>query len=183
MSRPWRALWSQEMRRTFFGQGNEPAPAPAGPATSDSVLGEFRKRVAPDVFNSQNPGSYSYFTGPPLPMSIAGEVLSQWVHQGVDVWAAGPIGALVEEEVTAWLRELVGFGEGSWGVLTSGGVMANVMALTVARDIHLARLLGLVGPPRGSALEGGRAYTSDQTHFSIAPALDVPGFPPATLRV
>ena len=61
--------------------------------------------------------------------------------------------------------------------------MANVMAMTVARDIHLARLLGLVGPPRGSALEGVRAYTSDQTHFSIARALDVLGFPPETLRV
>jgi len=183
MVRPVRALSYPEMRRVFFGPGNQPAPAPAGPATSEAVLAEFRERVAPYVFNSQNPGSYSYFTGPPLPMSIAGEVLSQWVHQGVDVWAAGPIGALVEEEVTAWLCELVGYGEDSWGVLTSGGVMANVMAMTVARDIHLARLLGLVGPPRGSALEGVRAYTSDQTHFSIARALDVLGFPPETLRV
>jgi len=181
MARPVRALSYPEMRRTFFGQGNEPAPAPAGPATSDVVLGEFRERVAPYIFNAQNPGSYSYFTGPPLPMSIAGEVLSQWVHQGVDVWAAGPVGALVEEEVTAWIRELIGFGEGSWGVLTSGGVMANVMGLTVARDIHLARLLG--AEPRGSALEGVRAYASDQTHFSIARALDVLGFPPETLRI
>ena len=69
-------------------------------------------------------------------MSVAeGEVLAQWV-QSVDVWAAGPVGAFVEEEVTAWLRALVGYGEGSWGV-TSGGVMANIMALTIARDIHL----------------------------------------------
>ena len=181
MVRPVRALPYPEMRRAFFGQGNEPAPAPAGPETSDAVLSEFRERVAPYVFNAQNPGSYSYFTGPPLPMSIAGEVLSQWVHQGVDVWAAGPIGALVEEEVTSWLRELVGFGEGSWGVLTSGGVMANVMAMTVARDVRLARLRGSL--PRGSALEGVRVYASDQTHFSIARALDVLGFPPETLRI
>jgi aromatic-L-amino-acid decarboxylase len=183
MVRPVRALSYPKMRREFFGPGNQPAPAPTGPATSEAVLAEFRERVAPYVFNSQNPGSYSYFTGPPLPMSIAGEVLSQWVHQGVDVWAAGPIGALVEEEVTGWLCELVGFGEGSWGVLTSGGVMANVMAMTVARDVHLAQLLGVYAPPRGSALEGVRVYTSDQTHFSIARALDVLGFPPEALRI
>jgi aromatic-L-amino-acid decarboxylase len=183
MARPVRAMPYPQMRDAFFGPSGRPAPAPVVPATSDAVLAEFRERVAPYLFNAQHPGSYSYFTGPPLPMSIAGEVLSQWVHQGVDVWAAGPIGALVEEEVTAWLRELVGYGEGSWGVLTSGGVMANVMAMTVARDIHLARLLVTDGPPRGAALEGVRAYASDQTHFSIARALDVLGFPPQTLRI
>jgi aromatic-L-amino-acid decarboxylase len=181
--RPLGALPYPEMRRTFFGPSGEPAPAPAKPVTSAEVLGEFRERVAPYVFNSQHPGAYSYFSPPPLPMSVSGEVLAQWVNQGVDVWAAGPVGALVEEEVTSWLRELIGFGAGSWAVLTSGGVMANVMALTVARDVHLARLLGREDPPRAAALEGARVYASDQAHFSIARALDVLGFPPETLRV
>jgi glutamate/tyrosine decarboxylase-like PLP-dependent enzyme len=171
------------MRYRYFGEANEPAPPPVEPAPIADLLEEFRERIAPYVFNSQHPGSYSYFTAPPLVASIAGEVLGQWVHQGVDVWAAGPVGALVEEEVTAWLRELVGFGHGGWGVLTSGGVMANLMALTVARDVHLAALLDHPGPPRGRALEGVRVYASDQTHFSIARSLDVLGFPPETLHV
>ena len=110
-------------------------------------------------------------------------MLAQWTQQSVDVWSASPVASLVEEEVTAWLRDLVGFGDGSWGVLTSGGVMANLMALTVARDIHLARLLGRQGPPRASALEHVRVYASDQAHFSIARGLDILGFPPETLRI
>jgi aromatic-L-amino-acid decarboxylase len=182
-ARPVRAIPYPELRRAFFGETLEPAPAPRSPSTSSAVLGEFRRRVAPYLFNSQHPGAFSYFTAPPLPMSIAGEVLAQWTQQGVDVWAASPAASLVEEEVTAWLRELVGFGEGSWGVLTSGGVMANIMALTIARDIHLARLLGLREPPRASELEHARVYASDQAHFSIARALDVLGFPPETLRI
>jgi aromatic-L-amino-acid decarboxylase len=139
--------------------------------------------VVPFVFNSQHPGAFSYFTPPPLTVSIGGEVLSQWMQQGVDVWNAGPVAAFVEEEVVAWLRELVGLGDGSWGVLTSGGVMANVMAMTVARDVHLAEALGRSSPPRGRALEGTRVYASDQTHFSIARALDVLGFPEETLAI
>ncbi|HEX9122673.1 MAG TPA: pyridoxal-dependent decarboxylase [Actinomycetota bacterium] len=172
-----------DLRRWFYGRTNEPGPAPDAPSTSKDILAEFRERIAPHVFNSQHPRSFSYFTPPPLPASIAGEVLSQWVHQGVDVWAAGPVAALVEEEVTSWLRGLVGFGPGSWGVLTSGGVMANIMALNVARDVHLARLLDLPEPPRGSALEGVRVYASDQAHFSIERALSTLGFPPVTLRI
>lgn len=172
-----------ELRRRFFGRTAAPSSPPRRSDTSAHVLAEYRERVMPYLFNSQHPGAYSYFTPPPLPISIAGEILAQWAQQGVDVWHAGPIAALVEEEVTAWLRDLVGFGEGSWGVLTSGGVMANVMAMTVARDRHLARLLGPLEPPRGARLDGVRAYASDQTHFSIARALDVLGFPPETLRV
>ncbi|MGH2636500.1 MAG: pyridoxal phosphate-dependent decarboxylase family protein, partial [Actinomycetota bacterium] len=183
MARPVAADSYPDMRRRFFGPSNEPSSAPHEPSTSADLLDEFRERIAPLAFNSQHPGAFSYFTPPPLPASIAGEIFAQWVQQGVDIWAAGPVGAFVEEEVTAWLRELVGHGEGSWGVLTSGGVMANVMAMTVARDVHLSELLSLREAPRGRALEGVRVYASDQTHFSIARALDVLGFPPETLRV
>jgi len=182
-ARPVRAMSYAEARRGFFGPSFEPAGAPLQPSTSEEVLSEFRERVAPYVFNAQHPGSFSYFTAPPLPMSVAGEVLAQWVQQSVDVWAAGPVGAFVEEEVTAWLRDLVGLGEGSWGVLTSGGVMANIMALTIARDIHLPTVLGTHEVPRGVALERVRVYASDQAHFSIERALDVLGFPPETLRI
>ncbi len=169
--------------RYFAPSGGRPAPAPAGPASSADVLAEFRERIAPYTYNAQHVGSFSYFTPPPLPASIVGEVLSQWLHQGVDVWHAGPLATFVEEEVVRWLCDLVGYGPTSFGLLTSGGVMANFMGMTLARDIHLGRLLGAGRAPRGAMLEGARVYTSDQTHFSIARALDLLGFPPETLVV
>jgi len=173
-----------ESRLTFFGSSMGPASAPAHGEPADAVLREFRERIGPMTYNAQHPGSFSYFTPPPLAMSIGGEVLAQWLQQGVDVWHAGPVGAFVEEEVVRWLIDLVGTpGEDAWGVLTSGGVMANLMALTVARDIHLATLRGLGEPPRGGQLEGVRIYASDQTHFSVARGLEVLGFPTPTLRV
>ena len=105
----------------------------------------------------------------------------QWVNQGVDIFQAGPGAALVEEEVVRWLTGLVGYGPGSFGVLTSGGVMANVMAMTLARDVHLRALRAEL--PRGRSLEGVRVYASDQAHFSVARALDFLGFPKETLRI
>jgi aromatic-L-amino-acid decarboxylase len=170
-----------DVRRAFFGESGGPGPAPGGGRTSDEVLAEFRERLAPFAYAAQHPGSYSYFTPPPLPMSIAGETLAQWLNQGIDVWLSGMAAPFVEEEVTRWLCDLCGYGAGSWGVLTSGGVMANIMALTVARDVHLMELLG--GLPRGTALEGVRVYASDQTHFSVERAVDMLGFPEGTLRI
>ncbi|MGH2679436.1 MAG: pyridoxal phosphate-dependent decarboxylase family protein [Actinomycetota bacterium] len=171
-----------ETRRTFFGDRGSPGPAPAEGRTADEVLDEFRERLAPYAYAAQHPGSYSYFTPPPLAMSVAGEVLAQWLNQGIDLWLAGMAGPLVEEEVVRWLCDLCGYDDDAWGVLTSGGVMANIMALTVARDVHLGTLLG-GERPRGDALEGIRVYASDQTHFSVERAVDLLGFPDGTLRI
>ena len=174
-----------ELRSTFFRDRAGPAPAPATGSTIEDVLADFRERLAPHAYAAQHPGSYSYFTPPPLPVAIAGETLARWLNQGVDVWLAGMAAPFVEEEVIRWLCDLVGYedDDDAWGVLTSGGVIANVMAVAIARDVHLRSLLGDEDPPRGASLEGARAYASDQTHFSIERGLDLAGFPEGTLRV
>jgi aromatic-L-amino-acid/L-tryptophan decarboxylase len=170
------------LRASFFGAAGGPSAAPDAPARLDAVMAEFRDRVAAHTVSAYHPRSFGYFTPPPLVASIAGEILAQVTQQGIDVWHAGPVGAFVEEEVVRWLCDLVGYGADSFGLLTSGGVMANFIALVLARDLHLAGLLW--GPsPRGRALEGVRVYASDQTHFSIGRALDELGFPPETLAV
>jgi len=196
-----------ELRELRFGVAGQPGPAPSAPPPAAEILAEFTARLAPYQLNPYHPGVLSYFTPPPLALSIVGELLAQWVNQGVDVYQAGPVGTLLEEEVNRWLCDLVGYGAGSWGVLTSGGSMANLMALTVVRDVHLARLLAAAAaglpapaaldsgrlaaggvaayptPPRGEELEGVRVYASDQAHFTIARGLDILGFPEETLHV
>jgi glutamate/tyrosine decarboxylase-like PLP-dependent enzyme len=177
-----------EARRRYYasdpaGPRDGPGPAPTEPKRAADVLTEFSDRLAGGLMNAQHPRQFGYFTPPPLPMSIMGELLAQVANQGVDVWHAGPFAAFAEEEVVRWLCEIVGYGEASFGLLTSGGVMANFMGMTLARDLQLGRVRGHDAPPRGKDLEGARVYTSDQTHFSIARALDELGFPPETLVV
>jgi hypothetical protein len=172
-----------QLRERVFGPAGRPAKAPPDPSPSADVLAEIRDRLLPYTYNAHHLRSFSYFTAPPLPVAVAGDVLASWLQQSVDVFHASPIGTLLDEEVTGWLRDLVGYDGGGWGVLTSGGVMANLMAMTVARDSRLARLKGLDQAPRGRDLEDSRVYVSDQAHFSIRRALDVLGFPPETLHV
>jgi glutamate/tyrosine decarboxylase-like PLP-dependent enzyme len=185
-----------ELRREFFGtdasgRTRGPASAPEAPATSEAVLREFSERIAPHLLNAYHPAALSYFTPPPLAMSVVGELLAQVTQQGIDVWECGPAGAFVEEEVVRWLTDLVGYPapdpdgteDDPFGILTSGGVMANFLAMTLVRDIHLPGLTGAGSPPRGRALEGVRVYAGDQAHFSIARALDELGFPDDTLHL
>ena len=118
------------------------------------MLDEFTQRIAPHTLNSYHPRALSYFTPPPLLASIVGEVLAQWTNQGVDVWHAGPVAAFVEEEVVRWLCDLVGYGEGSFGLLASGGVMANFIAMALVRDVHLRALTGGEPSPKGRRARG-----------------------------
>ena len=172
-----------ELRRRYFGPDGQPGTAPDSPTPSDALLDEFRARLATAQMNAQHPRQFGYFTPPPLPISMMGELLAQMTNQGVDVWHAGPVASFVEEEVVRWLCDLVGYARDSFGLLTSGGVMANFMGMTIARDLRLGRTLGLGRPPRGRDLEGARVYASDQTHFSVARALDLLGFPADTLVI
>ena len=61
--------------------------------------------------------------------------------------------------------------------------MANFMAMTLARDLRLGPAPRAWAAAARRRLEGARVYTSDQTHFSIARALDLLGFPAETLVV
>jgi aromatic-L-amino-acid decarboxylase len=171
------------IRASFFGERGGPSPAPPDPTPIADVLAEFRARLSGGQMNAQHPRQFGYFTPPPLPVSMMGELLAQMTNQGVDVWHAGPLATFVEEEVVRWLCDLIGYGSDAFGLLTSGGVMANFMGMALARDIHLGRLLGAGRAPRGGLLEHVRVYTSDQSHFSIARALDLLGFPAETLVV
>jgi aromatic-L-amino-acid decarboxylase len=172
-----------EVRRAIHGESGVPGAAPRDPSTSAEILAAWRERYAPHLANVWHPRTLSYFTPPPLIMSVVGELLVQIAQQGVDVYHAGPAAAVNEEEVVRWLCDLVGYGEGSFGLLTSGGVMANFLAMALARDIHTRRISGADRAPRGAALEGWRIYVSDQAHFSIARALAELGFPDETLVV
>ena len=171
------------LRARHFGPSGAPGPAPGSPASLNAVIDEFSRRLAPYTISAYHPRSFAYFTPPPLVASVVGEILAQVTQQGVDLWHAGPVAAFVEEEVLRWLCDLVGYGPGSFGILTSGGTMANFIGMALARDVHLRRVLGGDRPPRGRALEGVRVYASDQTHFSVGRALDELGFPPETLSL
>lgn len=178
---PVRTSGYADSRGRFFPDTGEPGPAPASGTGWEAVLGEFTSRIASDAFSSYQPRTFAYFTPPPLVMSICGEVLAQWLNQGVDIWHGAPSATFVEEEVIGWLRALVGFPEDSFGVLTSGGAMANLMAMAVARDRHLGR--DGAKKPRAAELEDAAVYAGDQAHFSIARALDLLGFPADALRI
>lgn len=122
------------------------------------------------VANMQHGDHPRYFARVPSPSSFAG-VVGDWLGTGFNAitssWAGASGPATVELVVLDWLRSQLGLPSGTEGVLTSGGSLANLMGLVVARHAE--------GP--------GVAYLSDQTHASIKRGLIATGFPPDHVEV
>ena len=137
---------------------------------------EVIKEMENDIFkysgNANHPRFFGFVPGPASCVSWLGEVMTSAynIHAGGSKMA--PAVNCAEQEVIRWLADQAGFGEKAGGVFVSGGSMANITALTAARDRKLTE----------DTLHSGVAYVSDQTHSCVAKGLRVIGITQDRIR-
>lgn len=115
---------------------------------------------------------FGFIPSPTSPYSWLGECLSSAFNTfaGSKLQGSGP--AVVEKTLLQWLASRAGLPVTSGGVFVSGGSMANMTAMILARDCIL---------PDGKE-NLGVAYLSDQTHHSVSKALRLIGFKTHQIR-
>ncbi len=136
---------------------------------------EVLARVATDVLGNMgrvhHPRFYAFVPGPSNWIGVLGDLLATGTNVFAGTWfeSSGP--AMLELVTIDWLRQWCGLPESAGGAFVSGGSMANLTALAVARRRVLE-----------DRVEGAVAYCSDQTHSAIDRAFAVLGFAPEQLR-
>ena len=98
----------------------------------ERAYAEFVERVRPYPNGNLHPRFWGWVQGTGTPLGMIADMLAAALNPHMAGFHQAP--ALVEKQVLAWLAELMGFPLGSSGVLTSGGTMANLIGLTVARN-------------------------------------------------
>lgn len=122
--------------------------------------------------NTASGGYLAYIPGGGLPHAAVADLVTSAVNRYVGVWVAAPGLVELEANAVSWLGEIAGLPEATrGGVLTTGGSMANLIAIVTARRERL--------PPD---FLRGVIYVSDQTHHSVAKAASFAGFPAAQVR-
>jgi glutamate/tyrosine decarboxylase-like PLP-dependent enzyme len=161
MNVPSRAAMEAALWAPFPEQGTDPL----------DVLERLRREVLAHISHVDHPRFFGFVPGPGNFIGVMAEALAAGFNIFAGTWieSAGP--TTVELVVMDWLRQVCGLPEAAGGLCVSGGSMANLTALAVARHIAL-------GGHRGDAL----VYYSDQTHSSVERALRVLGFAPEQLR-
>ncbi len=146
---------------------------PADGRPVDEVVKEMMKEVYHYRGDANHPRFFGFVPGPASSLSWLGDIMTSAynIHAGGSKLA--PMLNCIEQEVIQWLCSQVGYKEHPGGVFVSGGSMANITALTAARDRKLNE----------ENLHLGVAYISDQTHSSVAKGLRIIGIPNSRIRV
>ena len=148
---------------------NEPAPEHG--LEFEAVLEQLECDVLRNTMHVNHPRFFAYVPGPSNFVSVMADALISGYNVFAGTWISGSGPAAVELAVIEWLRTACGFPNGAGGLFVSGGTMANLTALAVARHVAL-----------GDRLDGATVYYSDQAHSSLEKALRVLGLPSENAR-
>ncbi len=137
----------------------------------EKLLDQLFDELIPRSFNAAGPGYLAYIPGGGIFHSAVADLIADAVNRYVGVCAAAPALAQLEANVVRWLCEIVGFPRGAGGGLASGGSLANLTAITTARDERL-----------GGDFQRGTLYCSTEVHHSFQKAVHLAGFPKKNIR-
>jgi len=154
-------------------------PVPEEPLPMEELVDYLRGVIFRHSMYPGHPGFMAYISGAGTVPGAAADLLAAALNQNVGGWRLSPAATEIEQHLTRWLASEMGLPEGSGGVLTSGGAMANFIGLKVARDRAIgprARENGVRGAPPM------RIYTSEDAHDTNDRAADMLGIGETSIR-
>jgi aromatic-L-amino-acid/L-tryptophan decarboxylase len=155
-------------------------PLPMEGAGPEVVLETLRSVVIPNGLRVGAPGFCGWIVGMPSTVPAAAHFAGT-----ISAPARGWVTAanFIEELALRWLQELLGLPATYQGVFTSGGSVANLVGLGVARQ-HASERRGVDASREGlHALPGARVYAGENAHHSVHRALGVLGLGRQSVRV
>ena len=159
------------VRRLFEG------PVPRSGVPAEQVLAEIEEKLLPHCTHTGNGGYLGLITASPLPIGVIGDLIASALNQNLGAYSIGPGAVAMERTTVRWLCDLAGLGPGAGGNLTSGGMVANLIGLKLARD-HAS---GQRAQEEG--VEGRWAvYVSEERHVSVDKSVDLVGLGRRSLR-
>jgi glutamate/tyrosine decarboxylase-like PLP-dependent enzyme len=153
-------------------------PVPEDAQGEEQTYQDFLRHVLPYTTGNRHPRAWGWVRGNGTPFAMLAEMLAA----GINTHAAGgqQAATYVEEQVLSWLCQIMDMPADASGILVSGGTMANLLGLAVARhtragfDVHEE---GLQGAHKRLAI-----YCSAETHMWARKSVEFLGLGQQSLR-
>lgn len=146
-------------------------PIPEQGQSPEEVYREFKEYIFPYNKGNVHPRFFAWIQGTGTPMGTFGDLLASGMNPNT---AIGEHSAMyVDRQVVNWCKQLMNFPAEASGILVSGGSMANITALTVARNSFGEEKIR----QRGLKAASGQLliYCSVETHSCIQKAAEIIG--------
>jgi aromatic-L-amino-acid/L-tryptophan decarboxylase len=145
----------------------------------EDVYSQFKQHILPYTKGNISPRHFSWVEGNGTVMGMMADMLAAGMNPNVTI--GDHMAMYVDQAVVDWCRQIMGMPETTSGMLVSGGSLANITALTVARN-HL--LNGSIRS-RGLMQSGTQlvVYCSSETHNCVNKAVEVLGIGSDYLRL
>lgn len=139
----------------------------------DDLLKVYDEEVAQKGISPASGGHIGYIPGGGLFTAALGDYLADITNEYAGMYFGGPGAVTIEHELLNWLKEIFGFEKTAMGNLTSGGSIANLIALTAARDKHEVK---------NERILTSVIYLSKQVHHCIQKAIRIIGLEDVIVR-
>jgi glutamate/tyrosine decarboxylase-like PLP-dependent enzyme len=111
------------------------AGLPREPSSIADVYEQFKRHILPYPTGNIHPRFWGWVMGNGTPVGMLADLLGSAMNCHVSGYDQAA--TLVERQVIGWLAEMLDYPVGASGLLVSGGTVANLIGVTIARD-HLA---------------------------------------------
>jgi glutamate/tyrosine decarboxylase-like PLP-dependent enzyme len=156
-----------------MGRGVYDLPFEEQSKNIDKVLDTLKSEVDTPGLNPASGKHAGYIPGGGLYPSAVADYLAAVTNRYTGVFFSSPGAVRIENMCIRWMCDLVGYPEGAAGNLTSGGSIANLIGLVVARDDS-----GI----KAADFDQSVIYTTHQVHHCVIKAIKFAGLEEATIR-
>ncbi|KAA3642389.1 MAG: aminotransferase class I/II-fold pyridoxal phosphate-dependent enzyme [Chloroflexi bacterium] len=140
---------------------------------------EFKQHVLPNPMGNGHPRFWGWVMGNGTAYGMLADMLASGLNPNMG--GGDTISNYVEDQVIDWCKQMFGLPKDYSGLLVSGGSMANLVGLTVARNVMAGYDLRKEGVAIGD--KPMVMYASSQTHSSNPKAVELLGLGTDALRV
>ncbi|MGN6533994.1 MAG: pyridoxal phosphate-dependent decarboxylase family protein [Ginsengibacter sp.] len=171
-----RKVWQEPTPevRDFFNK-----PVPVEGEQQAKIYEEFKTKILPYPTGNIHPRFWGWVMGNGTPFGMLADMLAAGIN--INQGGGNQAGGLVENQLINWFKELFHFPGDASGLLVSGGSMANLIGLTVARyakaDFDL-RAKGMYGSGKRMLV-----YASKEVHNCINKSVELLGLGSESLRL
>jgi len=153
--------------------------APAEGDAIENIYADFKSNILPYPTGNIHPRFWGWVMGNGSPLAMLADMLASGIN--LNQGGGNQVGSLVESQVIEWFKEMFRFPKDASGLIVSGGSMANLIGLTVARFAHAdfdLRKEGIYGSKKRMMV-----YASKEVHNCVNKSMDLLGLGSDSLRL